>query len=258
MDLPPLLSFADEVARAVGGKVVSLDNGEWPSAVVHVGEHCALLIRDHHGAFTLSLPIEGTWSVRSRADWAGEEPKVQRAVAAYVPIVSMSDVIARLPREWSVEFPGTPNPSEVWLRRGEQRVGLFQQERSVKAVVWEGSTMHDRELATLGAIQGLSAWLDDKLALQEAARVKAARDAEAEAKQKAALPAPELARVLAALRAGKKFVRGGGRWNETYEMRDGKLFVVLFDEGYTEEQECSEETLAAAMDREPDAFRAPR
>lgn len=255
MDLPPLLTFADEVARAVRGKVVSLDNGEWPSAVIHVREHCALLIRDHHGSFTLSLPIEGTWSVRSRTDWTGEEPKLKKAVAAYVPVVSMSDVIARLPREWSVDFPGTPNPSEVWLRRGEQRVGLFQQERSVKVVVWEGSTMHDRDLASLDAIQGLSTWIDDKLVLQEAARVKSAADAEAEAKRKAALPPPELARVLADLRAGKKFMRGGGRWNETYEMRDGKLFVVLFDEGHTEEQECSEEHLAAAMDREPDAFR---
>jgi hypothetical protein len=61
--------------------------------------------------------------------------------------------------------------------------------------------------------------------------------------------------VTAALRAGASFQLGGGRSYPTYAMKDGQLVVINFDDGYTEEYSCSEESLRAAIAEQPAIFR---
>ena len=255
MELPVLAVVAEELARAVGGTVVPLDTGEFPSSAIRIGEHCVLLIRAHRNALVVSLPVGASWQASDRDEWTAAQPAIVSALATYRPVVSMSDVIASLPRQWTVSFPATPVPEEAWLFRGARTVRLFQGEASATIAVWEGSTKHEREVATLGSLEGLSAWIEEKVALQarlaDAATLQIAEDAA----RRAAIPPPDMAQVISALREGVSFQIGGGRTYPTYAMKDGQLVVIQFDEGTTEEVRCTEDDLRAAMAEAPGLFR---
>jgi hypothetical protein len=256
--IAPLAPFAEDVARALGGKAVPLDTGEYPSSAIQLGERCPLLVRAHAWWFALSLPLDGSWRVKDAADWASAEREIEAALvalAARAPVVSMSDVVARLSWRTGVDFPGTSVPSEAWMRRGDRTVGLFQEEGGVRVVVWAGGTGHERMVEDLDAIEGLAPWIEEKLALQASA-VAVAREELARAQaRRAAFPRPELAEVLEAMRRGQSFQVGGGRTFSTYAMKEGRLVVLQFDEGHTDEVPCGEGTLVAAIDEAPELFR---
>ncbi|HET6582514.1 MAG TPA: hypothetical protein VFG69_03680 [Nannocystaceae bacterium] len=61
--------------------------------------------------------------------------------------------------------------------------------------------------------------------------------------------------VMEALRGGQQFQVGGGRIFRTYAMTNGRLVVIVTDDGHTEEHPCDEATLRAAMAEVPDGFR---
>jgi len=66
-----------------------------------------------------------------------------------------------------------------------------------------------------------------------------------------------LPEVMAALRSGKHFWRGGGRWSEAYFMKDGAFWCETVDEDRVDETEIDEATLRAAVEKNPDDFRTP-
>jgi hypothetical protein len=125
----------------------------------------------------------------------------------------------------------------------------------VTVAVWEGSIEHRRELATLASLDGLSAWIEEKVVLQARVMEAATLEIAEAAARRAAVPPPDLEQVTAALRAGASFQLGGGRSYPTYAMKDGQLVVINFDDGYTEEFPCSEESLRAAIVEHPAIFR---
>ncbi|HEX3770836.1 MAG TPA: hypothetical protein VHV30_08235 [Polyangiaceae bacterium] len=255
MPFAPLAAFAEDVARALGGEAVPLDTRDFASSAVRVGGRCSLLIRDHTYSFALSLPLEGAWNLKAPADWAVAEAEVRRALAAHPPVVSMSDVIARLSWRSGVDFPGTPVPGEAWMRRGGLTVGLLQRPGGVGVAVWAGGVAHERAIEDLGAVDGLPPWIDEKLALQAQAMQAATAQIALEQARRAAFPRPDLAEVIEALRRGQSFQVGGGRCFSTYAMREGQLVVLQFDEGQTTEVRCGEDTLRAATDEAPALFR---
>jgi hypothetical protein len=61
--------------------------------------------------------------------------------------------------------------------------------------------------------------------------------------------------VMEALRGGQTFQIGGGRIFPTYAMNDGRIVVIITDDGYTEEHPCSEDELRAAIAEVPDGIR---
>jgi hypothetical protein len=58
---------------------------------------------------------------------------------------------------------------------------------------------------------------------------------------------PTLAEVLEQLRAGAEYYFGGGRWNQTFSWKDGKLMRHTFDEGLDIDEEITEADLAQAI-----------
>lgn len=118
-----------------------------------------------------------------------------------------------------------------------------------------GSTLHQRELATLASIDGLSAWVEEKIALQAGEAAAATARLEADAARRAAVPPPPVEHVIAALREGLSIQVGGGRSFPTYRMKDGQLVVIQSDDGCTEEHPCNEAWLREVIARDPYLFR---
>jgi hypothetical protein len=146
-DLPDAALFAAEVANLVSGRVKLLEEGEWKAYGVQVDDSCSLLLRDNHETLSLSLATDAGWQLSTRADCDTALEELPNKLAAYQAAqpeaVTMADVALKLaPLLWHLaatrsvlSFPGTPIPSEAWLRAGHCAVGLFQDESAARVVV---------------------------------------------------------------------------------------------------------------------------
>ncbi len=253
--LPELPAFAQELARAVGGQV-AFQLGVQPSAAIRVGDHCRLLITRYGAALRIQLPHMHPFTVWNREDWLALEPVIKEGLAEQAPVLSICDVVLSLARpsiDWIVSFDG----AAAMLLRGRSQVDLSQNPASVTVTIRDGGTTHIREVATLAQLDGLPAWIDEKAGGQAAAREAAAAAFHRErAEQRAAMRVPELAEVMAVLRAGESIQVGGGRSFSTYAMKDGRLIVIQSDDGHTEEHAISEDRLGAAIADAPNVFDA--
>lgn len=184
----------------------------------------------------------------------GTMPENESSVDSLVRI-SIADCIAALgPDLWKASFPGIPVPMEAWLTKTdepERTVGLFQEDTTVRVVVWVGHKMRSLRVTTQEDLKKISAWLEPQLAAQRAAAEKSAR----EEAYKKSLPVPELSDVLRLLQGGKRIQTGGGRYSETYFIEGMKLQCEIFDEGYTEIRDASKADLQRVIQLHPDSFR---
>jgi hypothetical protein len=253
--LPPLPTFAAEVAHALGGTAHALGEA---AAAIALGDEHPLLVRDHGWTLTLSLPTASSWPMRTPEEWRAAEPEIREALARRSPQPTISDAIvefapvlaAATGSPWDVRFPGTPVPTEAWMANGGRSVGLLQQRTTVKVVVWVGEMMHSKTAAT-GSFSKLVPWLEEMIPLQQ----QALDDAEAEKRRKAALPVPDVDAVIALLRAGERIRVSGGRYHETY-FWDGRLSCAVFDEGDSYERDATEAELRRNIEAYPDVFRS--
>ena len=253
--LAPLAELAEHIARKLGGvvRILSDEEHERCATIAFEGAH-RVLVRDHGWVVTVSLPLEHAWKIQTPAEWDAAEPEIRRALAEPSPVVTIADtMLALLPAfpDLAPSFPGTPVPREGWLRRAPLGVGIFQSDRGVRVVVWIETDSLDMIVKQRSDLDGLAAWLGPALAKQRTAREAAA----AEEKRRAALPVPSLEEVLVRLRAGEKISTGGGRWFETYYVKDGELRREVFDEGATMDGGIREADLAKAIAASPDRFR---
>jgi hypothetical protein len=270
-DLPPLPELAAELGRTLGASPSVLAAGDYPVAALAIAGRHFVLVRDHQHSVAISLPTgDQSWSWRSRQDWQAELPKLQSAVTAYrgqfATAISMADAIvvlapalARITGEpWDVSFPGTPVPSEAWLKASDGRsVGVFQNAGSqrdapsVNVVVWIGDEMTTTLAATAIGLGELPRLIEPLIAAQGK---QLAVDA-AEQQRVEALPKPELAHAVALLRGGKRIQAGGGRYSTTYYFEGDVLMQEIFDEGHVEIHKATEEDLIKSIGYYPDAFR---
>ena len=263
-DLPDLAAFAHEVASRVGGEAHVVAEGEYPAMAMAIQGRHLVLLRAHHGSYSISLPIEFGSALRTWAEWTVFAPELVARLAGYRVAhprgLSMADVILALgstygrasePR-WGVSFPGTPVPSEAWLQNAGGSIGLFQRATAVDVVVWVGDQTRLRTCSHPDDLGALPAWLAEHLAAQRFASDAAA----AEDARKQALPLPDVAEVLARLRAGASIRLGGGRWSKTYYVKDGKLLCDEQEEADGATFDATEETLRADIAAYPDFFRS--
>lgn len=221
-------------------------------AVAIQGRHVVLL-RGHVYEVGISLPREGSWSLSAGADWTAVTPAaidavlpaiaaaVERERASEPPPVTLADVALALEASFGrlsrpparVGFPGTPVPSEASIDRKDAHVGIFQGKGGVRVVVSPEMTVVD---ASAG-LATLPAWVAGALVKQ----AKEQADAKAREEARRRMPPPKLEDVLAAMRAGKRFRTGAGRWYHSYFMRDGVLVAEEFDEGHVSEAPTTEE-----------------
>jgi hypothetical protein len=253
--LPPLGELAEDIARRLGGVARILADGghDAAAAIAFDGAHL-LLVRDHRWTLSVSLPHERSWSVQTADQWDAVEPEVRHALASCARIVTLSDVILALRPSFphlAPSFPGTPVPSEAWMRDAATSIGLFQGEKGVRVSVWIESEAVERTVDDRSAIAALAAWLGPQIEKQHVARAAA----EAESKRRAALPVPALDTVLARLRSGARISTGGGRWFETYFIEEGRLRREIFDEGLSDVGDATENELAKSISAHPDRFR---
>jgi hypothetical protein len=260
-DLPTLEALLVEILAALGGGTNSiLARGDWPVGALAFDGHHLLLVRDHGHSVTLSLPKDQSWALQTRAEWNAAKDQIQKAVSAYRERhpgdVSIADVIVALdPVVWPPNFPGTPVPAEAWIESKAEppgKVGLFQKEKGVLVVVWVGTQMRSQPVSSPDGLRTLAAWLRPQLAAQR----KAADAEAAEEARKKALPVPKLEAVLSLLRSGKRMSTGGGRYYETFFVSEGKLRCEVFDEGYSDVRDATEEELRSSIEQYPDRFRA--
>lgn len=171
------------------------------------------------------------------------------------PGVSLADCIGALDANlWSASLPGIPVPMEAWLTKidePERSVGLFQEDSTVRVVVWVGDKMRSLRVAKRDDLKKISAWLEPQLAAQRVAAEKAS----AEDAYRKSLPLPGFSDVMRILKGGKRICTGGGRYSETYFMTAEKLQCEIFDEGHTETRDASEADLRQVIELYPDAFR---
>lgn len=259
-DLPKLDAFSDEIILFLGeGMKAVVAEGEWPvRAVAFAGRH-VLLIRDHGHSLTLSLPVDKSWAMSTKQEWLRVKEEIKTAVENYrkanSQAMSMADVAVALGREgWAPSFPGTPVPSEAWLKKADDAsasIGIFQSGAAVRIVIWAGDDMRSKSIASPGDLILLPAWIAPQIADQR--RAEAERAVE-EARRKA-LPLPQLEEVMAALRSGKRISVGSGRWSETYFSDAGKLRCEVFDEGHVEIFDATEKDLLRSIESRPQPFR---
>lgn len=249
-DLPPLSTFADEILVALGGgRIFTIEEGKHPAlAIAPIGRGFLLLVCDYGHILRLSLPVDTSWSVQTKSEWGAVREEVVRFVRAYPNVVTMADGIAKFApvltrltgKRWTGSVPGTPLPTEMWLREAEGgSVGFFQEEHDVKVVVWVRGEMNDKMLASAD-----EAWLVDAVK----------RQLEPQA-PKPVLPVPDINEVLAALRAGKRFIVYAGRAGKTYVMEGDKLRLELYEEADHWSSDTTEGELAQDIERYPDSFR---
>lgn len=252
--LPPLAELAEELASTLGGAARILHAGphDAAAAIAFDGHHL-LLVRDHGWTVSLSLPTAHAWSLRTPKEWAAAEGAIRAAVASYPRVVTMTDAIVALAPSFArltPSFPGTPIPRETWLRNEHESVGLFQDERGVRIVVWIERAAEERRVEAASDLAALAAWLEPRLERQRLERTAA----EAEARRRAALPLPELGAVLAFLRSGGRVCTSGGRYHETFFFVDGTLTREIFDEGDVETRSATTADLRAAIAAHPERF----
>jgi len=248
--LVPLLS-------ADGFTVVQ--DGEYPATALQWGHSHLVLVRHFGSSFTISLPTKDSFSYRLVDDFPGNVPTIVEAIhrykTAYPTVVTMADVIISLRPVlpvtngvWTADYPGTPDPSEAWLKNDESAIGLFQSESSVRVVVWVGSDMRSFGLNSLERLAPLSEWIGPQLEAQTKTEARLAD----EERKRAAIEPPPLEKVLAALRKGTRLQLGAGRWYETFFMKEEKLFREIFDEGHIDEEETTEKELQDSLERNAD------
>lgn len=167
----------------------------------------------------------------------------------------MADCIAALDANiWRASFPGIPVPLEAWLTKidePQRSVGLFQEDKTVRVVVWVGDKMRSLRVTRQADLKKISTWLEPRLEAQRAAAEAAAKE---EARRQA-LPLPGLEKVMRLLRDGKRIQTGGGRYSETYFIDGEKLRCQIFDEGSYEIRDASEADLQQVIKLYPDQFR---
>jgi hypothetical protein len=245
--LVPLLS-------AEGFSVVQ--DGEYPATALRWGNSHLVLVRHFGYSFTISLPTKDSFPCRLIDDFSANIPTIIEAIkryqAAHPKVVTMADVILSLRPvlpvvngAWTADYPGTPAPSEAWLKNNDSAIGLFQSESSVRVVVWVGSDMRSFGLNSLDRLVPLSEWIGAQLEAQTKTDVRLAD----EEKKREAIQPPSLEKVLGALRNGTRLQLGGGRWYEVFFMKEGKLCREIFDEGYVDEEETTEQELQDSLAR---------
>jgi hypothetical protein len=231
-----------------------LEDGEYPACSIRIGESHLLLIRHFGYSFTISLPTEKSFSFRNSAEMSDALPKITLQIADYRArhreIFTIADaavllrpLVANSADSWTLNFPGTPIPSEAWLRSSRYDIGIFQEATYVRVVVWVGSAMHSFDAVSAQTVNGRRPWLEQQLQAQLVAGKLAAE----EAAREAAMPPPTTAAAVAALHKGKRLQLGAARWYEVYFIAGGKLRREIHDEGYTVEEDCTEENLAQAI-----------
>lgn len=211
-----------------------------------------VLVRQHARGVGISTPRRRSWQVRTADDALARVPEI--AAALEPPVVTLGEVAlairgALAPAPWRLAFPGTPVPSEAWLRSDERSIGLFQSDDAVRIVVWIGGSALEQRLRTAteldaarltDAVGRQAQWLTD----EAAARVR-----------EAALPRPTVAEVIDALKAGARVRVGVSRYHETWYW-DGGLRADVFDEGMDDVLTRTEAQLEAAVAAWPAPFRA--
>ncbi len=249
-------AFARDVAGALGGEV-AFEIASSPTCAIRIGQRCVVLIWLYGAYYRIGLPHACPWKVGTREDWIALTPAIEKALAGPLPVVSMADVIASLPREWNVGLQGEPRPEEVLLHNQRGAVNLKQNAESVTLTIWENGTQNVREVATLDALSGLSEWIHEKTAAQALSRQAAHSKLETErAAAHAAMMqrVPTFEDVVGALREGQTIQVGGGRSFVTYAMPHGNLVVIRSDDGFTKASACSEGQLREAMAEAPHVF----
>jgi hypothetical protein len=253
--------LAEQLAGATSSTVSVLSEGEYPAfALAEQGRHLVLL-RDHGHSVAVSIP--GAWmaAVREAAELPPLVAKLEQALAdfrrEYPNAVSLADAIVSLaplvercggerPR---VDFPGTPAPSEAWLRAGSNVVGLFQEDAAVRVVMWIAGKHHDRLVKSPAGLAGLVAWTEPLLAQQKE------RGAEPPPPPPPSGPPPTFAELLGILRAGLTIQTGGGRYFEKYYLEGSQIRRYVFDEGWEGTSTMTETELAEELARYPESFR---
>ncbi len=181
-------------------------------------------------------------------------PEIIRATNAYrgknPEVVTMADVaiclkpvILTLTSPWRCDFPGTPVPSEAWLKSGAYAIGLFQEGAAVQIFVWVGSEPETFHAGSAKILTDLSTWILPQLRAQAHRAVEIA----AEEKAAAAIEPPTLAEAMAALQQGKRIQLGVGRWYKTYFLSEGKLRCEVFDEGAYDEYAATAEEFTDSL-----------
>lgn len=270
-DLPSLPIFADEIISALRreGDLVRdrsiLEAGDYPAVAIALGSgHHAVLLRDHARQIAISLPVEGEglWHAATRAEWSVTN-EMRAAIARYAKehpnAVSMADVIVALqpilagasPSTWRVSFPGTPVPTEAWVRSNDDQraIGLFQEDHEVKVVIWADGMLSMQITAPADFVR-LAAFVESSLEAQLRAQRAAAREKE----RRDALPKPRLEEVKAKILAGERY-SCGGRCHEDFYCKDGRIFVDVCDEGHDSTFEATDAGLQRSIDLYPEAFR---
>ncbi len=243
-----------------GAALRVLSEGEWPVVAVVFGSTHLALLRDHSGSIALSLP--DTWVGAAYTE--GELPALRLAFdvalasfrTRHGECVTMADAIVVLApllehatsQGAEVSFPGTPVPSEAWLRAGEATVGVFQEDASVKVVVWVLGEMQALDLERPAQLAELPAWAVNAISEQ------LQQGAAAPPLPPPSGPVPTLADVLRVLATGQRLQIGGGRYFHTYFIENGQLFDAIFDEGETFTEPTSEALLATSLSRYGEDF----
>jgi hypothetical protein len=249
-------AFAKDVAEALSGEV-ALEIAQNPTCAIRIGAHCSVTVSRYGAYYRIALPLVHPWVVRTREEWDALVPTIRAALDGRRPVLTMTDVVASLPREWNLGLQGDPIATEalLWNARGD--VNLEQKEESVTLTIHQGTDRRARELRTFDDLMGLHPWIVENVEAQARTRANARVAIESGiAAERAAMRVPSLEEVLAVLRAGHEIQVGGGRSFPTYAMRNGQLVVIQTDDGYGEEVPCSEERLREAIAEAPNVFDA--
>lgn len=211
-----------------------------------------VLVRQHARVVGISTPRRSSWQVRTAVEASARAPEI--AAALEPPVVTLGEVAlairgALAPAPWRLAFPGTPVPSEAWLRWGARSIGLFQSDGAVRIVVWIGGSALEQRLHAATELD--AARLDDALTRQ----AQWLTDEAAARAREAALPRPTVAEVIGALKAGARVRVGVSRSHETWYW-DAGLRADVFDEGMGDVRKRTEAELEAAIAAWPAPFRA--
>jgi hypothetical protein len=248
--------FAEEMSEALGGEI-AFEIASNPTCAIRIGGHCSVTVSKYGAYYRVALPLVHPWVVRTREEGRALVPTIQAALAARRPVLTMTDVVASLPREWNLGLQGDPIAQEalLWNARGD--VNLEQKEESVIITIHQGTDQRTRELRTFDDLAGLHPWILANVEAQARTRANAgiAIAARIEA-ERAAMRVPSLEEVLAVLRTGHEIQVGGGRSFPTYAMKNGQLVVIHTSDGYGEEVACSEDRLREAIAEAPNVFDA--
>lgn len=259
-DLPAIAAFADDIILALGeGKKHILAGGDWPVAAIEIAGRCRLLLRDHGHSVAISLPTQHSWQFSQLRDWHKSVPEIKKTLSTYLKdheqLPSLADVILALRlTAWVPQFPGTPVPTEAWLKKPDEprlSIGLFQDDAAVRVIVWVLNDMRSQALTTPSQLDKLPEWIAPHITAQRAAEAAAAADEE----RRRALPLPAVSEVMARLEAGERIATGGGRYFETFFIENGKLRREIFDEGYSEVVDATQQQLQESITLLPDRFR---